>query len=91
MLLLMYLVIVEKKLSQSCDQEIFGIAPSKKIPKQWRNLLSSNYPFLTLLLNQRNKNEYKEYHGVSVPLKSQVQSKHGSPTFLLSGSWSLVL
>ena len=63
----------------------------KKLTKQWRKSLSSKYPFPKLVLNKKNKNEYTEYHGISIPLKSQVYSKHGSPTFLSFGSWSLVL
>ena len=29
-----------------------------------------------------------EYHGISIPFKSQAYSKQGSPTFLLFGLWS---
>ena len=40
---------------------------------------------------QKNKNEHTEYHDdIFILFKSQVYSKHGSPTFLLFGSWSLV-
>ena len=67
------------------------MALPKKLTKQWRKSLSSKYPFPKLVLNKKNKNEYTEYHGISIPLKSQVYSKHGSPTFFSFGSWSLVL
>ena len=40
---------------------------------------------------QKNKNKHTEYHGIFIPFKSQIYSKHGSPTFLLFGSWSLML
>ena len=39
---------------------------------------------------QKNKSEHMEYHGIFTSFKSQVYSKHGRPTFLLLGSWSLV-
>ena len=61
----------------------------KKIPKQWQKLFSSKYHFLTLLQNKRN--ECTEYHGTSIPVKSQFYSKYGSPTFLLFRPWNLVL
>ena len=86
-LLLMYLVIVEKKLYHSCDQETFGIALSKKLPKLWRKSLPSKYPFLTLLLNKKNKNEYAEYHGISIPFKRKVHSKQS----LFSLVWAMEL
>ena len=64
-----------------CDWETFGMALSKKLPKQWQILLSSNYSFLALLLNKQTnankKNEFTEYHNISIPLRSQVDSKHG--------------
>ena len=89
MLLLMYFGIVEKKLQHSCVQETSGLAFPKKIPKQWQKLFSSKYHFLTLLRNKRN--ECTEYHGTSIPFKSQFYSKYGSPTFLLFRPWNLVL
>ena len=75
------------------------MALSKKLPKQWRKSLSSKYPFLKLLLNKKdnnnkiikNKNKYTEYHGISLPFKSHVYSKHGSPTFSLVCVMELVL
>ena len=47
----------------------------------------SNYDFLTLLLNKKTKMNT----GIFMSFKSQVYSKHGSPTCLLFGLWSLVL
>ena len=69
MLLLMYLVMVKKRLEFSCD---FGMALSNKLPEQWRKSLSSKYPFLTLLLNKINKNKYIQYHDISISFKNQV-------------------
>ena len=68
MLFLMCLLTAEKKLYNIVTS---GIALSKKLPQQWRKSLSSRYTFLTLLL-KKNKNELTEYHGISIPFKSQV-------------------
>ena len=88
-LLLMYLVIVEKKLYHSCDQETFGIALSKKLPKLWRKSLPSKYPFLTLLLNKKTK--MNTQNTMAFPYHSKDRSSQNSPSFLLFGPWSLVL
>ena len=39
---------------------------------------------------QNNNKKHTEYHGIFTPFKSQIYSKHGSSTFLLFGSCSLV-
>ena len=40
---------------------------------------------------QKNKNENTEYHGMFISFKSHLDSKQGSPIFLLLDSLSLVL
>ena len=47
--------------------------------------------FFAVVSKQKNKDEHTEYHGIFIPFKSLVYWKHGSPTFILFGSWSLVL
>ena len=58
---------------------------SKKLPQQWRKSLSSKYPFLTLLLNKKNKNENIEY--IAPPCHSKFRSTQnvGAPLFSCLG------
>ena len=37
--------------------------------------------FLAVASRQKNKNELTEYHGIFIPFKSWIYSKHGSPIF----------
>ena len=50
-----------------------------------RKSLSSRYPFLLLLLNKKNKNEHTEYHGKTIPIKSQAYSNMGVSLFSCLG------
>ena len=44
-----------------------------------------------MLLSKNNNNEHAEYHGISIPFKSQIYSKQESHISLLFGTWTLVL
>ena len=54
-------------------------------------IVLSEVLFLTVGSKQENKNELMEYYGIFIPFKTRVYSKHGSPIFLMSGSWKMVL
>ena len=47
--------------------------------------------FLPVGSKQKNKNELAEHHGMFIPFKSRVYSKHRSPIFHLFASWKMVL
>ena len=91
MLFSMCLKILEKELWTNLWSSNFQNGTFEKLPLQSRKTLSSKYPFLTLVLNKKIKMDTRNnYHGIFMPFKSQAYSKHGSPNFLLFGSWSLV-
>ena len=48
-----------------------------------RKSLSSRNPFLLLLLNKKNKNEHTEYHGKTIPFKSQAYSNMGVSVWVM--------
>ena len=52
------LQLLRKNFEYSRDQVTFRVALSKKLPKQWRKLLSSKYVFLTLVPNKKQKCTY---------------------------------
>ena len=61
------------------------MALSEELPKQWRKSPTAKCSLLTLVLTKKVNNKDKKYHDISIPFKSQVHSKHGSPTFIIFG------
>ena len=45
-------------------------------------LIQVSFPNVAFEQKKNDKNENTEYHGMSIPLKIQVYSKRGSPTFI---------
>ena len=39
--------------------------------------------------NKKTKTKHTEYRGIFAPIQKSSLLKHGSPTFVLFGSWSL--
>ena len=79
---------LRRNLEHSCDQVTFRMSLSKKITVLEVTLIQVSFPNVDS--KQKNKNKHMEYHGIFMPLKSQIYSKHRSPTSLLLRSRSLV-
>ena len=63
----------------------------KNITKKVTEVVLIHLPFFTVGSKQKDKNELTEYHGIFMPFKSRVYSKHGSPIFTFFGSGKMVL
>ena len=70
----------------SCDQ-----VPLGKNDQNSGRSFSHPIIFPNVGSKRKKKKENTDYNGIFIPLKSQVYSKQSNPTFLLFGSWSLVL
>ena len=91
MLLSMYLTIVEKELWILLRSSNFQNGTVKKITTTVAKVALIQVSFLKVGSKQKTKNKHTEYHGIFIPFKCQVYAKHGSTTFILFGSWGLVL